>query len=120
MLNQVSYDIFMYLPNILSIIFYTIILVFAIFIHKRNSYKYGIYLMISSIIVITSNIFYISIQGATLAYRLQVELGLPMMDVVLILFLISLFTIIVNAAGTIFLVVSVYLVYKTHQTERIK
>jgi len=74
--------------------------------------------MISSIISIVSDIIYLSIQYPYMAYRLYVEQGLSI-DVVMLITLawnfvfLSFYTI-----STIFLVVSIYLIYKTHQTKR--
>jgi len=123
MLNQLSIDLFSYLlaylPNILGIIFYVLILIFAILMYKRNSYTYGITLMILSILVIVSDVIYMAIQYPFLAYRLSVELGLPMFEVMVILTTWSLVFLILNVISTIFLVVSIYLIYKTHKKDRI-
>jgi len=123
MLNQLSINLFEYLltysPNIAGIIFYAIILVFAILMYKRNSYTYGITLMISSILVLVSEIIYMAIQYPFLAYRLSVELGLPLFEVAFILTIWSIVFLIINVISTIFLVVSIYLIYKTHKKDRI-
>ncbi len=123
MLNQTVLDLFsyllMYLPNIVSITFNIIILVFAILIYKRNSYKYGITLMISSIIFLASDIIYLSIQLPFLPIRLHDELGLPFAVISLILMSINIFFLSLYTVSTIFLVVSIYLIYKTHKKERI-
>lgn len=109
-----------YLGNILGIIFYTIILIFAIFIYKRNSYKYGITLIVYSIIFLALNIIWISIQGADLAYRLVEESGLPGMTVSLIILTLDLTFKIITAIGMIILIVSIYLIYKTHRKDKIE
>jgi len=83
-------NILLYLPNIFTIISFSIILVFAIFIYKRNSYKYGITLIVTSIIFLALDIIFISIQGADLAYRLNVGLGLPAVEVALIISTVNL------------------------------
>ena len=123
MLNQISLDFFSYLltylPTILAMTFNIILLVFAILIYKRNSYKYGITLMISSILLLVTDIIYISIQYPFLPYRLQVELGLSYIEIAIILTIISIVFLILNTASTIMLVVSMYLIYKTHEKDRI-
>ena len=108
-----------YLPAILAITLNIVILVFAILIYKRNSYKYGITLMISSIILIVSNIIYISIQYPYLGMRLYIELGLPISIVNMILMSWSLVFTSLNTASGILLVVSISLIYKTHKENRI-
>jgi len=119
MLNQSTFFL-IYLGNILGIIFYTIILIFAIFIYKRNSYKYGITLFVYSIIFLALNIIWISIQGADLANRLVEESGLPGMTVSLIILTLDLTFKIINAIGMIILIVSIYLIYKTHRKDKIE
>jgi len=123
MLNQIPVDLFSYLitysSNLLTIIFYILILVFAILIFKRNSYNYGITLIISSILVLTSNIIYMSVQYPYMAYRLEIELGLPFSIVLLTIFTWSLVFLILNSISAIFLVVSIYLIYKTHRKDRV-
>jgi len=94
-------------------------LVFAILILKKNSYKYGITLMISSIISLVPNIISISIQYPSLLYRLDIELGLPLIEVLLIMNTLSFVFFGLNMASTILLVISIILIYKTHKKERI-
>jgi len=96
-----------------------VILVFAIIIYKRNSYKYGITLIISSILSLASNVIYISIQYPFLGYRLQVELGLPIIEVLLILNTWGFVFFGLNTASAILLVISIILIYKTHKKDRI-
>jgi len=123
MLNQIIGTLFSYLlsylPAILVITLNIVILVFAILIYKRNSYNYGITLMISSIILIASNIIYISIQYPYLAMRLYMESGLPISIVNMILMSWSFFFLSLNTASAILLVVSISLIYKTHKENRI-
>ncbi|HUW89049.1 MAG TPA: hypothetical protein VMV43_00870 [Candidatus Nanopelagicaceae bacterium] len=123
MLNQIdevliSYTL-TYVPNVLSITFNIVLLVFAILICKRNSYSYGITLMLSSIISLASEIIYIFIQYPYLNYRLQVELGFPMGLVMLIVMTVYLVLVSLNATSAILLVVSIWLIYKTHKKDRI-
>ena len=119
MLNQMGFDFLTYLPNIIAMTFNIIILIFAILIYKRNSYKYGITLMISSILLLASDIIYIAIQYPFLLYRLQVEMGLPFFEITLILTIISFIFLSINTTSAIFLVISIYLIYKTHKKDRI-
>ena len=123
MLNQIVGDLFSYLlsylPAILAITFNIVLLIFAILIYKRNSYKYGITLMISSILLIASNIIYISIQYPYLFYRMVVELGLPWSVAELITMLWSLLFLSLNTTSAILLVISIYRIYKTHKKDRI-
>ena len=123
MLNQIGLELFSYLlsylPTIFAITLNIVILVFAILIYKRNSYKYGITLMISSIISLASSIIYISIQYPYLAMRLYVELGLPISMVNMILMTWSFVFMSLNTTSTILLVVSISQIYKTHKKDRI-
>jgi len=123
MLNQIGLELLsyliMYLPNILAITFNIIILVFAILIYKRNSYKYGITLMISSIIFLASDIIYLSIQYPFLPIRLHDELGLSFAVISLILMSINFFFLSLYTASAILLVISIIQIYKTHKKDRI-
>ena len=123
MLNQIVLDflslLLSYGPTIFVMAFDIVILVFAIIIYKRNSYKYGITLIISSILSLTSNVIYISIQYPFLGYRLQVELGLPIIEVLLILNTWGFVFFGLNTASAILLVISIILIYKTHKKDRI-
>ncbi|MBY9019274.1 MAG: hypothetical protein KGD66_10635, partial [Candidatus Lokiarchaeota archaeon] len=117
MLNQLEVDLITFISayssTLMNITFSIILLVFAILIYKRNSYKYGITLMISSIISLASNIIYFSIQYPFLGYRLFVELGLPVSEVTLILMIWSFVFVSLYTTSTIFLVVSIYMIYRT-------
>jgi len=122
MLNQIGLELLsyliMYLPNIVAITFNIIILVFAILIYKRNSYKYGITLMISSILSLASSIIYISIQYPYL-FTLLYDLGLPMIEAALIMSTWSFFFFGLNTASAILLFISIIQIYKTHKKNRI-
>ena len=123
MLNQIGLELLsyliMYLPNIVAITFNIIILVFAILIYKRNSYKYGITLMISSIIFLASDIIYLSIQYPFLPIRLHDESGLSFAVISLILMSINFFFLSLYTASAILLVISIIQIYKTHKKDRI-
>ena len=121
MLNQIPGNLFSYLitysSNILTITFYILILVFAILIYRRSSYNYGITLIISSILILTSNIIYMSVQYPYMIFRVEVEFGLSV--VLLTIYIWSLVFLILNSTSAIFLVVSIYLIYKTHRKDRV-
>ena len=121
MLNQIPGNLFSYLitysSNILTITFYILILVFAILIYRRSSYNYGITLIISSILILTSNLIYMSIQYPYMIFRVEVEFGLSV--VLLTIYIWSLVFLILNSTSAIFLVVSIYLIYKTHRKDRV-
>lgn len=123
MLNQLEVDLITFISayssTLMNIIFSSIILVFAILIYKRNSYEYGITLMISSIISLASNIIYFSIQYPFLGIRLFVELGLPVSEVSLIIMIWNFVFVSLYTTSTIFLVVSIYMIYRTHKKDRI-
>jgi len=123
MLNQIVGNLFSYIlsyiPTVLAMSFNIVLLVFAIFIYSRNSYKYGITLMISSILLIVSDVIYISIQYPYLSYRLYVESGFPMSLVNLILMVWSLIFLSLHTASAILLIVSLSLIYKTHKRDKI-
>ncbi len=124
MLNQITGDFFpillSYTPIFLAISLDIIILVFAIFIYKRNSYRYGIYLMMFSILSLIDNILYISIQYQDLWYRLVYVIGVPHSAALMIIAIFSVIFFALNLTSTIFLIVSIYQIYKTHQKDRIE
>lgn len=119
MLNQI--DLLTYIANftpiIIKLIFYILILIFAIFILRGSSYRYAITLMIASILLITKEIIYLAIQYPFLAYRLQVEMGLPMVQIAMILTVWNTLFMSIEITGGVLLVVSVYLIYKIHLKE---
>ena len=124
MLNQITGDfftiLFSYLPTFLAISLDIIILVFAIFIYKRNSYRYGIYLMMFSILSLIDNILYISIQYQDLWYRLVYVIGVPLSVAIMIIAILGVIFFALNLTSTIFLIVSIYQIYKTHKKDRIE
>jgi len=124
MLNQITGDFFAillsYTPIFLAISLDIIILVFAIFIYKRNSYRYGIYLMMFSILSLIDNILYISIQYQDLWYRLVYVIGVPLSVAIMIIAILGVIFFALNLTSTIFLIVSIYQIYKTHKKDRIE
>lgn len=124
MLNQLGLDFLSYfltyLPTIFTIIIYVVILVFAILMYKRYSYRYGIILMFSAILELISGVLYIAIQYPFLSYRLQVELGLSVYEMMAILMFWSIIFMSLNMTSLILLVVAIYTIYKTHKNGRIE
>lgn len=99
-----------FLPNLIFVGFDIAILVFGIFIYKRNSYKYGRYLIISSILSI------ISVSYRTLLFILENELGFSL----IIYSFLSWIFFALEIISYVYLVLAVYHIYKTHQENRIE
>lgn len=120
MLNQLTVIGFLitYLPTIAFLTFDIIILVFGILIFKKNSYRYGILLMFSSILSIVYYILYFSIQYPVLIYLLVDDLGLSYSLASMIMMIWGIVFTILNLTSALLLVISVYLIYKTHKAER--
>ena len=104
-----------YLPTFIAIAFDIVILVFAILIFKKNSYRYGIFLMMFAIFSLINSILFISIGYPDLFYRLVVDLGLDLALASMIMMTWSLTSLAINVVSTIFLVIAIYQIYKTHQ-----
>ena len=123
MLNQVPIDflslLLSYGPTIFSIAFQIIILVFAILILKKNSYKYGTTLMLSSILSLATSIIFISIQYPYLFILLYFELGFDSFTAQMINLTWSFVLFGLSTASTILLVISIIQIYKTHKKDRI-
>jgi hypothetical protein len=102
----------------IELIFAVIILIYAILIYKENSYRYGLFLAIFSIISIISEIIYISIDYPNLAYRLNVVEMIPLQIVSTILFIWSTIFLILGICSSLFLVLAVYMIYMTHKPKR--
>ena len=123
MLNQIGLDflsiLLSYGPTIFVMTFDIVILVFAILIFKKNSYKYGITLMMSSIISLATSIIFISIQYPTLFGRLYIDLGLDFSAVQMIHLTWSFVLFGLSTTSTILLVISIIQIYKTHKKDRI-
>ncbi|MFW9864697.1 MAG: hypothetical protein ACFFEN_01235 [Candidatus Thorarchaeota archaeon] len=116
--NLLSYFL-SYLPIIIYLGFDIALFIIAIFIYKRNSYKYGLYLMISSIISIASSILFISLNYPFLVYEL-VSRGLSMVEISIILMILNLVSLILGTTSAVFLFLAVYKIYQTHKKDRIK
>jgi len=123
MLNQLGGDfliIFLnYLPTLLGMTFNIIILIFGILIYKKNSFKYGMFLMLSSIMALASSITYIVIGYPTLFFRLYYELGFDVSTVNMIIVTLNFVFLSLNTLSSIFLVISLYLIYKEHSQLRV-
>jgi hypothetical protein len=104
-----------YIPTFITITFDIIILIFAIFIFKRNSYRYGVFLMLFAILSLVQSIIYIAIGYPDLFYRLYYDMGLDFATVNMILMSIFFVFLTLNVASTIFLIVAIVQIYKTHQ-----
>ncbi|MFX0077252.1 MAG: hypothetical protein ACFE96_17550 [Candidatus Hermodarchaeota archaeon] len=104
-----------YLPTFLAIAFDIIILIFAIFIYKKNSYRYGIFLMLFAIISLVYSILLIAIGYQDLYYRLVVDLGLDFATASTIMMTLNLIFLAMSVTSTVFLVVAIIQIYKTHQ-----
>jgi len=113
-------NVLSYLPTLASIVLQIIILVFATWIYKRNSYRYGIPLMVSSILTLVYNIIYILVQYPDLYYLMITVLNLPYGVASMIISILSLVFMSLNITSTILLVISVTQIYKTHEKERIE
>jgi len=116
MLFQMELSILLsYLPTFIGITFDIIILIFAIFILKRNSYRYGIFLMLFAIFSLLHHAIYIAVGYPDLHYRLVVQLGLDYAAANMIMISISLVFVAINVTSTVFLIVAIIQIYKTHQ-----
>lgn len=104
-----------YIPTFIAITFDIIILIFAIFIFKKNSYRYGIFLMLFAILSLIQSIIYIAIGYPDLFYRLVMDMGLDFTAANMIMISISLVFLALNVTSTIFLIVAIIQIYKTHQ-----
>lgn len=103
---------------IINMIFDILILIFAIFIYKKNSYGYGLFLAIFAIISIISGIIYFSIDYPNLAYRLNVEAMIPLQIVQIILFIWGTIFLVLDIISVMFLVLAVYKIYITHKPRK--
>jgi len=106
-----------YLPTFIYLGFDIALLILAIFIYKRNSYKYGIYLMISSLIAIISSILSLSLNLPYLSLELS-NRGLNFSQIVIILTIVNLIFLILGVVSTVFLFLAIYKIYQTHKNNR--
>ena len=106
------------IPTLIFLGFDIAILVFATYIYKRNSFKYGLYLMISSIISIISIIIKISINYNNLLSFLEEEIGFS--NAIIIYSILGWMFLGLEIARFVFLFLSVFYIYKTHQKDRIE
>ena len=107
-----------YLPTFIYLGFDIALLIIAIFIYKRNSYKYGLFLMISSIISIASSILFISLNYPFLINELMSQ-GVSMVEISIILMILNLISLILGTTSAVFLFLAVYKIYQTHKKNRI-
>jgi len=118
MLNQFD-PLTDYLPTLMAIVFQIVILVFAVRMRK-NSYKYGLTLMLSAIISLVYGVLYISIQYQGLYYLLYIVQGLPYGLVHAIMTILFYVFLGLSTASSILLVISITQIYKTHANARIE
>lgn len=116
MLNQ--FQVLFSLPHFTWIALYIVIIIFANRIHKENSYKYGLTLLIFSIIALINNVISFIVQISDLYSLLLFQLNLPYGFVHTIMTALSWLSFGLNLASMILLVVSVVNIYKTHETSR--
>lgn len=107
-----------YGPILIYMSFDIVILIFAIFIYKKNSYKYGLYIMISSIISIISSVILIAINYPYLAYTLTAVYGFSSYMVGFVLSMLGLMFLALGISSTILLFLGIYKIYKTHRPNR--
>jgi hypothetical protein len=118
MLNQFD-PIIGNLPTVMTIVFQIVILVFAVRMRK-NSYKYGLTLMLSAILSLVYSTLYFFIQFQDLYYLLVIVQGLPYGLVSTIMTILSFVFLGLNTASSILLVISITQIYKTHANARIE
>lgn len=107
-----------YIPTIVEMGLFIAILVFAIFILKKNQYRYGLYLLLSSIFMLVYYAIYISINYPYLSYTLSVLFGMSFYQVSLIMMSISILFWALRITSFVFLFISVYFIYQTHKSNR--
>jgi len=107
-----------YLPIIISMSFEIAVLVFGILMYKNNKYKYGLFLMISSIFALTYYVIFFSVNYPNLFTVLFIEFELPATVIATIMQNFNIVFIILNMISAVFLVLSIYYVYKTHNINR--
>jgi hypothetical protein len=107
-----------YIPILIELAFFLAILVFAIFIYKKNHYKYGLFLLLSSIFMIAYIVIYISINYPYLGYTLSSDFGMSTSFVNFILMCFGFLFWILNTTSVVFFFISVYFIYQTHKGNR--
>ena len=107
-----------FIPTIIEMGLFIAILVFAIFVLKKNQYRYGLYLLLSSIFMLVYYAIYISINYPYLSYTLYVVLGMHISMVNLIMMSISILFWALRITSFVFLFISVYFIYQIHKNNR--
>ena len=116
MLNQ--FAVIFSLPYFTWIALYIVIIIFANRIHQENSYRYGLTLLIFSILALINNIISLIVQISDLYSFLMFQLNLPYGIVHTIMTTFTYLSFGLNLASMILLVVSVVNIYKTHRANR--
>ncbi|MFW9864702.1 MAG: hypothetical protein ACFFEN_01260 [Candidatus Thorarchaeota archaeon] len=108
-----------YLPAIMYSSFDIAILIFGVFIKKKNSFKYGLYLIIASIVSLLSTIIYYSIYYPLLVSDISNNPFQPPapQDIMiqLILLICNLLFLGLGISNEILLVLAFYKIYQTHK-----
>ena len=107
-----------YIPTIIEMGLFVAILVFAVFILKKNQYRYGLFLLLSSIFMLVYYAIYISINYPYLSYTLYVLFGMSLSMVSLIYLSVSILFWALRITSFVFLFISVYFIYQTHKNNR--
>jgi hypothetical protein len=114
-LSEAFIRVFNYMPTVIFAGFDIGILILGNFMYKRNSYKYGKFLMISAIISLVSAIIYIAIDYQYLSYNLYMNFSLNAFIVNMIMLSVSTIFFGLNTASAIFLILALHKIYETHR-----
>ncbi|MFX0147772.1 MAG: hypothetical protein ACFE8E_08470 [Candidatus Hodarchaeota archaeon] len=118
MLLQLTNYVVTYAPIFVYLSFDIVILIFAIFIYRKNSYKYGLYLMISSLISIISYVILIAINYPFLAYTLAADYGFSPNMIGIVYSILGLVFLALGVSSKTLLFLGIYQIYKTHKLNR--
>ena len=121
MLLQVEilpYILLYYLPSGIELGIFIAILVFGIFIYRRNQYKYGLFLMISAILKVVYYVIFFATSRPLLVIILYEELGLNFLAIDLILMALDTLFLVINISSFILLFIAIYFIYQTHKVKR--
>ncbi|MHA2391748.1 MAG: hypothetical protein ACXAEX_07245 [Promethearchaeota archaeon] len=114
-MSEAFIRVFNYMPTVIFAGFDIGILILGNFMYKRNSYKYGKFLMISAIISLVSAIIYIAIDYQYLSYNLYMNFSLNAFIVNMIMLSVSTIFFGLNTASAIFLILALHKIYETHR-----
>ncbi|MEJ2293977.1 MAG: hypothetical protein P8Y23_04345 [Candidatus Lokiarchaeota archaeon] len=117
-LGMLPYILLYYLPSGIELGIFIAILVFGIFIYRRNQYKYGLFLIISAILKVVYYVIYFATNRPFLPLILVDDLGLSILDVNFILLALDALLAVINISSFILLFVAIYFIYQTHKFKR--